>query len=314
MVRRASRPWRFWGALAGLLTLVAVLAGAPGGGPADSTESVGIPVSASIVAVLIGLLAMWLAYKGLQEQRRHETELAAAAARDAVLSDRLAIAGDLHDILSHGLGAITVRARAGERIAPSQPEEASAALADIAELSASATADLRAFLAVLHDTQAPAPTAPTAGLADLPTLVDQARDDGLTVTASGLETRASAAGAGLAAYHVAREALANSLRHAGPCAVSLRVAKEDGSLQVTVDDIGTTPGWAPNPGAGHGLALLATRVAAAGGTLTHGPTGAGYRVHATIPDVPEVRTGPDHPGSHSTDVLRRHSGGPEEQP
>lgn len=262
-------------------------------GPAESEQSVATPVWAYVLIAAVGLVAVWLARLGIREQRRYEAELARAAARDAVLSDRLTIAGDLHDIVSHGLGAITLRARAGARVAADRPEEASAALADIAALSASATADLRGLLSVLHApddpaSPAPAPTTPIAGLGDVPALLERARSEGVTVTASGLETRAASGGAELAAYHVVREALANVARHAGPTSAAVTITRDAGSLQVTVDDDGPATGWSADPGAGHGLALLAARVSAAGGTLAHGSHGGGYRVRATIPDLGEA--------------------------
>lgn len=311
-MRRMPRRWRFWGWLAALLTVSALLAAVSAGPAAEPGETVDVAPWVYAFPVAIGLLAVALARMGLLEQRRYQTELTEAAARDAVLNDRLAIARDLHDVLSHGLGAITLRARVATRVAQSRPEEAHAALADIARLSASATSDLRGILAVLHDPGAPAPTTPAPSLADLPALLDQARDDGLTLTASGLDTRAQSLGAELVAYHAVREGLANVIRHAGPVRVSVIIARDHESLQVTVADEGRLIDWAPNPGAGHGLALLATRVAAAGGTLTHGAGAQGYTLHASIPDGADsdrgsgfaigngsdLRSGADDDGGH----------------
>jgi signal transduction histidine kinase len=83
------------------------------------------------------------------------------------------------------------------------------------------------------------------------------------------------------AYYVASEAIANATKHAGAERIGLRVAQEDGGLLVEVADNGIG-GAAPKPGSG--LAGLADRVAAAGGTLrVHSPAGAGTVVEAMLP-------------------------------
>ena len=288
MLRGTKRAWRFWGGLAGVLTLASLFSALPGSAATDPAMPSEPSVLGYVLLATVGLIAVGLAYLGFRDQRRYQRELAEAATRDAVLSDRLVIAGDLHDIVSHGLGAITLRARAGVRAAETDPAQATAALTDIAQLAGAATTDLRSLLTVLHDPDmGRAPTSPTAGIADIPALLDQARAAGSTVTGSGLDTHAATAGAELTAYHVVREALANTARHAGPTDVFVRLMRDDGpegGLHVTVEDGGPAPRWTPTPGAGHGLALLARRVEAAGGSLTHGSSGAGYRVHATLPD------------------------------
>lgn len=235
------------------------------------------------VAVVVGLgaLAMALSRLSAAQQRRSEAALAAAAARDAVLSDRITIARDLHDIVSHGLGAITLRARAGLALAATDPAQASAALGDVIGLGREATDDLRRLLGVLHEPDAPAPTRPAPGLADVAPLVEAARRRGLVVAAEGLEARTDAPSTELVAYHVVREGLANAARHAERAAVSIDRAAD--TLRVLVTDEGPPPGWVVPPGAGHGLDLLAHRVRAHGGTLAHGPEGAGYRLEAVLP-------------------------------
>jgi signal transduction histidine kinase len=68
-----------------------------------------------------------------------------------------------------------------------------------------------------------------------------------------------------AAYFVASEALTNAAKHADGCTVSVRAAREDGMLVLTVSDDG--PGGAA-PERGSGLTGLTDRVEALGGTLT----------------------------------------------
>jgi signal transduction histidine kinase len=83
------------------------------------------------------------------------------------------------------------------------------------------------------------------------------------------------------AYYVASEAVANAAKHAQAGRIGLRVALEEGQLLVEVADDGVG-GAAPR--AGSGLAGLADRVAAAGGSLrVHSPSGAGTIVEAVLP-------------------------------
>ena len=83
------------------------------------------------------------------------------------------------------------------------------------------------------------------------------------------------------AYYVASEALANSVKHARANRIGLTVVRDDGRLQVRVDDDGI---GGADARAGSGLAGLADRVAAAGGELSvHSPRGQGTTIEAVLP-------------------------------
>lgn len=278
MASTPRRPWWASGWFALLFTLVAVTllgVGVPTQGPSVP------PLLTVAVVVGLGALAVALSRLSAVQQRRAEAALAAAVARDAVLSDRITIARDLHDIVSHGLGAITLRARAGLAMAADDPGQATAALGDVIGLGREATDDLRRLLGVLHEPDAPAPTRPVPGLVDVVPLLEASRRQGLRVDAEGLEVRTDAPSTELVAYHVVREGLANAARHAERAAVV--IGRSTGSLRVTVTNGASPPGWVVPPGAGHGLELLAHRVRAHGGTLEHGPEGPGYRLDAVLP-------------------------------
>jgi signal transduction histidine kinase len=87
-----------------------------------------------------------------------------------------------------------------------------------------------------------------------------------------------------AVYRLVQESLTNVLRHSSGRAVHVAVHRTREQVQVTVSDAGpstaTTP--APAPG-GRGLLGMKARVNELGGTLTAGPAGAGWTVHALLP-------------------------------
>ena len=85
------------------------------------------------------------------------------------------------------------------------------------------------------------------------------------------------------AYFVVSEGLANVAKHAQASEATVRIETAPGCLLVTVSDDGRG-GVAPDPADGSGLAGLADRVAAVGGTLVvASPAGAGTRLTAELP-------------------------------
>jgi signal transduction histidine kinase len=83
------------------------------------------------------------------------------------------------------------------------------------------------------------------------------------------------------AYFVVAEALANAVKHAGPASARVSAVVHDGALHVRVADDGA---GGADPTRGSGLAGLADRVAARGGTIsiTSAP-GAGTTIDAVLP-------------------------------
>ena len=85
------------------------------------------------------------------------------------------------------------------------------------------------------------------------------------------------------------EAVNNAVRHSGANHVSVRVAHDDSAVSIAVEDDGIGPGVAaPHtnaPGHGYGLASLACRLDAIGGSLRAGRGRAGgFLVTATVPN------------------------------
>src|SRR6202044_1669244 len=121
--------------------------------------------------------------------------------------------------------------------------------------------------------------APQPGLRELDPLVERVRGTGLDVSVryAGVPFEVSDA-AGLTVYRVVQEALTNALKHADePTSVEVRLAFADPDLAVRITDDGqakvtvpSSPARSPS-GDGHGLAGMAERATAFGGTLRAGP-------------------------------------------
>lgn len=246
------------------------------------------PMAIVLPSLLVGLAvttAVWAILRSRRDRARFEERLTAWAASEAVLAERLRIAHDLHDIVSHGLGLITVRAAATRHLP--KPDEVAAALTDIEEASRAATAELRRMLTVLRSPDGTASRAPSDTLADLPAIVDGAARAGLRTSLTvSLDDAPVSPGVQVAVCRTVREALSNVARHAGPTDVRVHVYRDDSQVVVTVADAGrSVTGWRPSPGAGHGLTGLRDRVGSLGGVLLAEPVEAGFRVTARIPDI-----------------------------
>jgi signal transduction histidine kinase len=124
-------------------------------------------------------------------------------------------------------------------------------------------------------------------LGDIDELVSRTRAAGLPIT---LERRGDLAAVppaiGREAYRVLQEALTNVLRHASGASTSAVVATGADGLEIVVANeagVAIVPG---RDSGGRGLRGIAERVGAVGGTLEHGPDGAGgYRLRAMFPRV-----------------------------
>jgi signal transduction histidine kinase len=232
-----------------------------------------------LVIGLVWATVAVLAARGAQVRRR----LAEEEATSRMVAERLRIARELHDVLSHSLASISLQAGVGLHLVDRQPEQAREALRTIRKASSDALAQARAALTVVRDAGGPPATAP--GLADLDALAASVRATGLRVDLDmELDSEPVVAEAtGVIAYRVVQEALTNVMRHAGPGAhARARIGRARDWLEIEVTDDGA--GVAADAGAGHGLRGMAERVGAAGGELRAGPApGGGFALHARLP-------------------------------
>lgn len=272
-----SRAWPVAGVV--LVVLVFGLATIGSSPPVAAVAATAATLGCAAVVVIATLIHT------RRQRRRYEDELTAWAAERARHTERLRIARDLHDLASHGLGLITVRAAAARTLTgPAGDAERAAALADIEHAGRQATTELRRMLAVLRRPGDDPSMRPAESLADLPRLIDLARRSGLAAALSVGELGTVSAGTELTVCAVVREALANAARHAGPTRARIVVRRDGDTILTTVTDDGPAAGWSPHPGAGIGLATLHERVTALGGTLEAAAHGPGFEVVARLPE------------------------------
>lgn len=208
------------------------------------------------------------------EHSREET------ARRRAGEERLRIARDLHDSLTHSISLIKVRAGVAVHLARKRGEQVPEALLAIEQASREAMDELRATLEVLRTDDTPA----GEGLDGLDRLVEAARKAGVPVTVSVTGSPcALPVPVQRAAYRVVQEALTNVTRHAGPATATIRLEYGRDALTVHVDDDGLgTGGTAAVPGVG--LIGMRERVTVVGGTLHTGHRDSGgFSVRATLP-------------------------------
>jgi signal transduction histidine kinase len=211
-----------------------------------------------------------------REAREREEE-----GRRRAAEERLRIARELHDTLGHSLVAINVRA--GVALDLHESDDASDALQDVKQASATALRDLRATLSLLRDESEAAPTAPAFDLNALPGLVDHARSAGVDTDVDvQLNGAAVPSAVGGAAYRIVQEALTNVLRHANASSARVGVRTTRDALDIDITDDGRADH--PDVSPGLGLRGMAERAAALGGRVDAGPRSCGgWRVHVVLP-------------------------------
>ena len=228
---------------------------------------------------------MWQLHVREVEQRADEAERTRdEAARRRAMEERLRIARELHDSLTHSISVIQVQAGVSVHLARKRGEDVPPALQAIQEAGADAVRELRATLGVLRSEE----DGDGSGLSQLDSLVARARAAGLpvTMTVTGAE-RPLPPDVDQAAYRIVQEALTNVSRHAGAALASVQLHYGPGtlSIQVADDGKGTVPDTGSRPsGPGLGLVGMRERVSALGGRLQAGPqNGGGFQVRAELP-------------------------------
>ncbi|MFI6298676.1 sensor histidine kinase [Nonomuraea sp. NPDC050790] len=216
------------------------------------------------------------------------------AVREARRSQRVQLARDLHDFVAHDVSAMVLQAQAAQILLDSAPREAAATLRAIEEDGTRALASMDRTVRMLRELEGePASAEPLPGLDDLPGLVRRFAEAGYPRTELELAPpRTLSREVATTVYRIVAEALTNVRKHApAGSSVAIRVVDEAGATVLTVADSALDSAGAPAPprlpaGArpGVGLAGLAERVEALGGTFGAGRSGdGGWLVKVAFP-------------------------------
>jgi signal transduction histidine kinase len=213
------------------------------------------------------------------------SELAASRRRIVAASDdaRRRIERDLHDGTQQRLVSLGLAARAAEADAADGRGDLRAQLARIAAGLADAVAELQEFSRGIH----PAILA-TRGVG--PALRTLARRCAVPVDLEVTTDARFPEPVEIAVYYVASEALANAMKHAQASRIEISLTTRDGRLLLSLRDDGV---GGADPGRGSGLAGLADRVEALGGSIqVRSVAGAGTHITVDLPLEYELAQGP----------------------
>ena len=272
--RRGSRRFPWWLLIAwAALVVTALILGSPPDVTGFEDRMRGALLSAIVLA------AAWV----LGVRTRQARQEAAARART---DERLRLARDVHDALSHSLGAIGVQAGVAAHVTALGEPELRATLQEVESQARSSLLELKSLL---HSERS---AVSDTGTASLP-LTGLLRDTARTAERSGLGVELDRTASvdllpvavRTTVYRIVQEAVTNTIRHAKASTLRISVTVVDATVEVIVRDDGI--GSSGNVREGHGLIGMRERVALLGGQLSVEPTPTGLTVSARLPAADE---------------------------
>jgi signal transduction histidine kinase len=253
---------------------------------AEVTDIAAVLYSAATAAAPVFLGQLILARRDLAarlaeitEARAHEELL---TVQSALAAERAQLAREMHDVVSHQVSLISVRAGALQ-VRTADPEAKQAA-ADIRRLSVRTLEELRCTVNLLRASGTrPAELTPQPTIAQLADLVAgsavDARLDLDLPTDIDLPPPVQRA-----IYRTVQEGLTNIRKHAPGSTATVEIRRAGGKLRTTVTNTAATRIVVPLPSGQHGLAGLRQRAELLGGTTHAEPTmDNGFRLTRELP-------------------------------
>ncbi len=270
----AGPPALGMGAVAiGAVVVATVAVGAPGVLVADGAASV-------IIGLMVGASRRQYAERTFQAEQLLAERVRADAERDraTALSERNRIGREVHDILAHSLGALSVQLDAADALLENGGDTTKARqlVQQARRLAVQGLEETRQAVHALRDE----PVALAEQLSSL------AARDGAELTVTGAP-RPLAADAGLALYRAAQEAVTNARKHAPGAPVSIRLdfGPQSTTLMVTNgrNPEGDPVGGLTATGGGFGLQGMRERIELLGGRVIAEPSQLGWTVQVAVP-------------------------------
>lgn len=213
----------------------------------------------------------------IEEAHDHERRLHAQA---VLARERAQIGREMHDVVSHQVSLIAVRAGALMVAAPDTDTKEAART--IRGLSVATLEELRHLVTLLRASGGNiSELTPQPTLADLRTLVNSS---GIAVEFDGTLPANITGAAQRAIYRTVQEALTNVRKHAPGATAAIHLWSDAGELGVTITNTAPTRAAMALPGSGHGLIGLAERAELLNGQLFSGSSAdGGFRVELRLP-------------------------------
>jgi signal transduction histidine kinase len=261
----------------GVVVLVAAVSAL--GSPAP-----GAVIAEGVLAVVAGFMAG--ASRRQYQERAYQAEqllaerVRADAERDraAALAERNRVGREVHDVLAHSLGALSVQLDAADALLQNGADAAKVRqlVRQARALAVQGLEETRQAVRALRDE----PVALAEQLAVL------AARDGAELTVNG-SPRTLDADAGVALYRAAQEALTNARKHAPGAPVSIRLDFDPQATVLMVTNGSCPDGVAVNElkdtGGGYGLQGMRERIELLGGEVVAEPSPIGWTVHVAVP-------------------------------
>jgi signal transduction histidine kinase len=231
----------------------------------------GIDSSAALLAVPAALawgaaLAVGLILRDADARRRADLQLVRS-------NERLQLARELHDLVTHHVSGIVVRAQAARALTGRGDEEPETVYGEIEEAGAAALVAMRRLVGMLRDDQQALPV-PGATFSEI---VHDAAGSATVEMTPELAALPAPAELSSTVHRVVLESMTNARRHGtrSGAVVTVHVDRDD-----LVLDVANAPAPGPQRPPGYGIIGMRERVSALGGTLETGVRADG-RWHTT---------------------------------
>jgi signal transduction histidine kinase len=272
-----------------VFTVVAILTAIVARVWEPSAALIAIGVLRTAVGPLLGLYfhARHSLVRALTERAERAERERYLLAEQARADERVRLAGEMHDVVTHRVSLMVLQA--GALGVTATDEATRRAAEELRAAGCQALDELRDLVGILR-------TAPdddqTPSVADLAALIAESTavgtpaelvQEGDPALASPVVTRT--------AYRIVREALTNVRKHAAGAQVSVQVSYDESHVRISVRNTRGGRGPAHGPGSdlaatgsGLGLPSLRQRIELVHGTLRAGPTpDGGFSLEATLP-------------------------------